>query len=65
MPWATEMQVTPHPKVANAVIVGSCLTIVIWTIKQYWGVDIPGEVGAAATTLLSFFVSWLTPDPND
>lgn len=55
----------PHPKVANAVIVGAIVTILIWIVKLLWSIDVPGEVGAASTTILSFIVSWLTPDPND
>lgn len=52
---------TPVPKVAAAVFAGAMTTLVVWGMKQYGNVDLPGEVAASLTTLITFAAGWITP----
>ena len=52
----------PTRKVGAGLLAGSLTVILIWAMKQYGGTDIPGEVGSAITTILTFFTSWFVPD---
>lgn len=54
-------QLTPQPKVAAGAFAGAVTTLLVWGLKQFSGVDLPGEVAASLTTIISFGVSWLTP----
>lgn len=55
----------PVRKVTAAAISGCIVTIVVFSLNTYVPLfndkPIPGEVSSAATTLLSFVVSYLTP----
>jgi hypothetical protein len=51
----------PSTKVAAGAIAGAVTTIIIWVLKSYAHIDIPGDVGAAITTVLTFIVSYIVP----
>jgi hypothetical protein len=51
----------PAQKVTAGALAGAVTTIGIWLIKTFGHVEIPGEIGAAITTVLTFIVSYLVP----
>lgn len=51
----------PTQKVTAGILAGAITTIGIWALKSFAKVDIPGEVSAAITTVLTFLVSYLVP----
>jgi hypothetical protein len=51
----------PTQKVAYGALAGAVSTIVIWLLKTYAHIEIPGEVAAALTTVLTFLVSYVVP----
>lgn len=51
----------PSQKVAAGALAGALTTIAIWAIKTFAHQDIPGEVAAAITTVLTFIVSYIVP----
>lgn len=50
----------PVPKVAAAGIGGAVATIVVYVAAQF-GVEIPGDVGAAIATVVAFASAYLKP----
>lgn len=52
----------PTTKVVAGALAGALSIILTWAVKQYGHIDIPGEVGAAITTVLSAVVSYMVPD---
>ncbi|MCO5970597.1 hypothetical protein [Actinoallomurus soli] len=50
----------PEKKVTAAAIAGAVVTIVVWILRLSH-VDVPAEVAAAATTLLSAVAGYLAP----
>ncbi len=53
---------TPKPKVVAAALAGSATTIVLFLLSTYAHVDLPGEVAAAITTVLSFLIGYITSE---
>ncbi len=54
--------VWPVQKVWAGVLAGALTTILLFVMKQvFQGIDIPAEVAAAITTVLSLIVSYMTP----
>lgn len=51
----------PVRKVATGTATGGIVTVLVWALKTYAAVDIPAEVAAALTTVLSFVVGYFTP----
>ena len=49
-----------QPKIAAAGLGGALATIVVW-VFQLAGVEVPPEVAAAFTALLSTLAGWLKP----
>ena len=56
---------TAARKVAAGALAGAITTIFVWIANTYWGLDIPGEVGAAITTILTFLVGVLVPPVSE
>lgn len=54
---------TPTPKVAVAGVSGAVTLIVVWVVGMF-GVDVPAEVAAAATVIVSFLGGYLTRDSS-
>ncbi|MCO5993514.1 hypothetical protein [Actinoallomurus rhizosphaericola] len=50
----------PEKKVTAAAIAGAVVTIVVWILRLSH-IDVPAEVAAAATTLLSAVAGYLAP----
>ena len=51
----------PSQKVTAGALAGALTTIAIYVVKAAGGPEIPGEIGAAITTVLTFIVSYLVP----
>lgn len=49
-------------KIVPQMVAGSLLTIVVWSVRTAYGLEIPPEVAVAAAGVLAVFVSILTPD---
>lgn len=47
-----------HPKIAVAGVAGAVTTILVFVVNEL-GVDVPPEVAAAVTTILSFGAGYL------
>ncbi len=62
MPLAQEPDdnVTPQPKIIAATFAGALTTIVIWIVRAYGHVELPAEVVAAITTLISAGAGYFT-----
>jgi len=52
---------TPTPKVAVAGVAGAVVLIIVWVVGMF-GVDVPAEVAAAATVIVSFLGGYLKRD---
>jgi len=50
------------PKVVGSMLGGAIATIVIWLLSTYGGAEIPGEVGAALTTIFGTAVAWMVSE---
>ena len=53
---------TPTRKVSAGVVAGALVICVLYGVKEIWGLEVPGAVGSAITTLFTFVVSWAIPD---
>jgi hypothetical protein len=53
------------PKIAVSALVGALVTVCVWVVQSVWHITIPGEVGAALTTIFSGVAGWLTPHTTD
>lgn len=53
---------TPKAKVVAGGLAGSATTIVLFILVNYAGVELPAEVGAALTTILSFVFAYVTSE---
>lgn len=55
----------PSKTVATGSVAGALVIIIVWSVGQIWpGVDIPAEVSAAMTLLISSAAAWIVPDPD-
>lgn len=50
---------SPTNKVAASGIGGSISVVLLWTVKQFFNVEIPQEVAAAVATVISFASGYL------
>lgn len=57
------MKLSPTPKVASAGLGGSVSVVLFWWLRLA-GVDIPSDVAAALSSLLSFAMAWLVRDAS-
>jgi hypothetical protein len=49
-------------KIVPQLVAGFGITIIAWALRQFYQVEAPAEVGAAAAGLLAVLVSVATPD---
>ena len=56
------MDPTPTRKVTAGVLAGAVTVVLTWAVQASSEVDIPAEVAAAVTTILTFAASWLTSE---
>lgn len=52
---------TLHPKVASSLIAGYLTVIIVYSLHQWAGVDLPDTVAAAITGVVASFAGWLAP----
>lgn len=52
----------PTKKVTAGVLAGALAAILVWAAKQFAHVDVPAEIGVAASTILTFATQYLVPD---
>ena len=63
---AKSASAAPTAKVTSSGAAGAFVLIVVWALDDYADVQIPPEVAAALTTLLSFAAGYLTkPKPGE
>lgn len=55
------MNPEPSAKTGYTVLGGAVVTIAAWIITQVAGVEIPAEIAAAATTLVTAVIALLVP----
>lgn len=56
----------PTQKINSAGIAAFIVVIVLWAVKQWGKVDVPPEVAAALTGVISYVTAYLTPPaPRD
>ncbi len=57
-------QPTPNPtqKVAAGAIAGSITVVLVYLVQELFTIEIPAEVAAALTTIISFTSSYFTRD---
>lgn len=56
------MNGTPTKKVSAGALAGAVTIILIWVVGEATSTDVPGAVGAALTTVLTFVASYLVKD---
>lgn len=49
------------PKILTVILSGSTTTIVVWILKATKGIEVPGEVAAAFTTLIVTLSGYIAP----
>lgn len=55
----------PSKTVTTGGAAGAAVIIIVWLIGAIWpGVDIPAEVSAAMTVIISSAAAWIVPDPD-
>lgn len=55
----------PSKTVTTGSAAGAAVIIIVWLIGTIWpGVDIPAEVSAAMTVIVSSAAAWIVPDPD-
>jgi putative flippase GtrA len=57
---AVQSSKAPTRKVATAGVAGAISAIVLFVLKQK-GVEVPGDVATAVTTLIAFFLAYIVP----
>lgn len=53
---------TPTRKVGSGAVGGAIATVIIWVITATTGVEIPAEVAAAVTVIVTAGLAYLVPD---
>jgi hypothetical protein len=51
----------PINKVTGGALAGALATLLTWLVREFGGVDIPGEVQAAVAVIIGYAVSYLIP----
>lgn len=52
----------PSRKISSSALAGGLSIILVWGIKQWGNIEMPGEVASGLTTVLSFIVGYLVPE---
>lgn len=61
-PLVKQPTAAPTRKVAFTAIAGAAFTAVVWVAKDFYGVEVPGEVQGAVHTALAAAVGYLVKD---
>lgn len=59
-----ETSKTPTRKVTSGALAGALAAILVWASKAFGGVEIPGEVGAGITVILTAITSYFVSEPE-
>jgi hypothetical protein len=51
-----------HPKVAASLLATWLTVLIVYSLHQWAGVDLPDVVSAAITGLIAFAAGWLAPN---
>lgn len=51
-----------NPKVTSAAIAAAIVTILVWALNQFAGVDLPEVVQIAVVTLITFAAGYIKTD---
>lgn len=51
-------------KVSASALAGALSVILVWATKQWGQIEMPGEIGSAITTILSFVTSYFVTEPE-
>lgn len=54
----------PNRKVAVGALAGAVTVVLVWAVRQWGKVEIPPEVASAVTTIFTFGVSYMVPEPT-
>ena len=55
------MHLAPSGKTNTTVFSGAIVTVAAWAVNGLTGVEVPGEVWAAITTIVMGLIAWLVP----
>jgi putative flippase GtrA len=55
----------PRRKVAAGALTGAIVCVIVWLLKTFANLQVPTELSAALSTIVSFGVSYLTPPGKD
>ena len=58
----TQPSVAPTRKVAFTALAGAAFTIMVWVAKEFYGIDVPGEVQGTVHTALTATVGYFVRD---
>ena len=53
----------PSRKVGAGMLAGAISVLLLWALKTYGNVEMPGEAGASVTTILTFITSYFVTEP--
>lgn len=54
----------PSRTIQTSAVAGAVTTIIVWALQQVSpGLEIPADVAAAITMVISFLAGWAVPDP--
>jgi hypothetical protein len=54
---------TPERKVTAGVLAGAVSALLVWTLRDYAGIAVPAEQAVAITTVITFTIQWVIPNP--
>jgi hypothetical protein len=55
----------PVRKVAAGGTASAFTVVAVWSLAQFGGVQVPGYVASALTTITAFAIAYLVPTPGD
>lgn len=56
------MALTPSAKITSVAIGGAITTVLIWALREFGNVQLPGDVAAAVATVIGTFIGWAVPE---
>jgi hypothetical protein len=62
MPTVDQLTAAPTRKVMAITVAGSLLTVAVWVLKEFYAVEIPGEVQGAVHTAMAALVGYFVRD---
>jgi len=62
MPVVDQMTATPTRKVMAMTIAGAAFSVLVWAAREFYGVEVPGEVQGAVHTAIAAAVGYFVRD---